>query len=276
MTSLNSPISAFPEARRGSAVENARPRPTPSVFRRAVRWRYAATGFLLGICAPAGAYLLRLLFGIVEGNGPLDDLTAESFFYLYSLIGTSAVFSVTGYLAGRRLEALRRSQHFFHRLSELDPTTGLLNARTFEERYRRARDRSRAHGEPLSLLLLDVDHLKLINDRLGHEAGTAALRHISMILAGCKRDEDEAARWGGDEFTILMEGADADSAARLAASILETARATPLRFGGNDVDVLVTIGVASDSSGARRNLFALADAALYEAKGKGRNQWRLG
>ena len=99
---------------------------------------------------------------------------------------------------------------------------------------------------------------------------------IAMILMGCKRDEDDAARWGGDEFTILMEGADAESAARLADSIVEMTRSTPVRIRGADVEVLVSIGVASGRFAAQRNLFAVADAALYEAKRTGRNQWRLG
>lgn len=247
-----------------------------SVLRRGGRWHYATVGLLLGLCAPAGAYLLRVVLGIAEGNSPLDDVSAQSFFYLYSLIGTSLVFSSMGFLAGARVESLQRSQRFYHELSEIDPTTGLLNARAFEKRFSRANDRSRAYGEHLSLLLLDVDHLKTINDRLGHEAGTAALRHIATILMDCKRDADDAARWGGDEFTILMEGADADSAARLAESIVEMTRTTPVRIRGADVEVLVSIGVASGKFAEQRNLFAVADAALYEAKRTGRNQWRLG
>ena len=277
--SFTSTVSDSPQAHRYGAANQRRNgilrRPGAAVP-RAGRWGYAAAGFLLGTGAPAGAYLLRLLLGIAEGSSPLDDMAAQSFFYLYSLIGTSLVFSVMGYLEGARVESLRKSQRFYHDLSELDPTTGLLNARAFEERFSRASDRSRAYEGNLSLLLLDVDHLKSINDRLGHEAGTAALRHIATILLHCKRDDDEAARWGGDEFTILMEGADEEAATRLAASIVETTRATPLRMRGGEVEVLVSVGVASQIPGAAQNLFAVADAALYEAKRKGRNQWQVG
>src|SRR5438045_2457359 len=172
------------------------------------RWAYALAGAILGLGAPAGGFLLRLLFNERVARAPLADLRLNGYFYLYQLVGTCAVFSIVGFFAGRRTEHFQRSEQFYHQLSEHDELTGLFNSRAFRSRYRRATERARRHGEPLSLLLIDVDHLKMINDRFGHAAGSQALRQVGRALQTAKREDDLAARWGGDEFAVVMEGAD--------------------------------------------------------------------
>src|SRR5215470_11757807 len=165
--------------------------------------RYTLGGALLGLGAPAGALLIRV-FG---GETMAAELRAHSFFYVYQLIGTCFVFSVVGFLAGRRADRFRRGRDLYRELSEHDPLTHLANTRAFWGRYDRAVEHARRFGEPLSLLLLDIDGLKAINDELGHAFGSAALEHVGRILEGTKRAEDTAARWGGDEFAVLMLGA---------------------------------------------------------------------
>jgi len=233
-------------------------------------WRYTLGGIVLGIGAPAGALLLRMAAG---ARDPAADLRSNAFFYLYELIGTCAVFGAAGLAAGLRAERLRRGRDHFQELSKRDPLTGLANAQAFQDHYRRCLDRAVRFGEPVSLLLLDVDKLKSLNDRFGHSCGSAALVHVARALADCKRADDVAARWGGDEFTLLMPGADAAAARRQAQAILERLGGAPLEHGGLSHAVTVTIGAASlTAESTAGDLFDRADAALYAGKRAGGGQ----
>lgn len=236
-------------------------------------WRYAAAGILLGLGAPGGALLLRIL---QTGTGTAAELRAHAFFYLYELIGTCTVFGAAGYLAGRRADRLRQGLDRYQSLSQHDDLTRLLNARAFREHYGRAIEHARKFGESISLLLLDIDSLKEINDRGGHLTGNDALLLVAGVLAESKRAGDLACRWGGDEFAILMPGADSAAAARLAQTILDRLRSRRVRGAGAEQRVSVTIGVATGSRAAASNdLFEIADRALYEGKRLGRDRFRL-
>ena len=229
---------------------------------------YAATGVVLGFGAPAGALVLRAL----TGARPLEDLRRFSFFYAYSLVGTCLVFGVVGYLAGRRADRLRSGRDRFRELAERDPLTGLVNVSTFRRVYDRAAAHAAAHGEPLAILVMDVDGLKEINDTLGHSFGSAALLSAARALDRSRRISDVAARWGGDEFALLMPGAREEAALRLAEQILAHLRAEPVRSDDREREISVTIGIAACVGKPREDLFQAADRALYEAKrtGKGR------
>src|SRR5262245_22717003 len=124
--------------------------------------RYMLVGALLGLGAPAGALLIRAL----QGASPAADLQTHAFFYVYELVGTCLVFSTVGFLAGRRADRFRRGRDLYRELSEHDPLTNLVNARAFWNRYERAVEHASRFREPLSLLLLDIDGLKAINDEL--------------------------------------------------------------------------------------------------------------
>jgi len=244
---------------------------SPSKRSRGVSvWLYTLAGVVLGIGAPAGALLLRVAAG---ARDPAGELRSNAFFYLYELVGTCAVFGAAGLAAGLRAEKLRRGRDHFQELSKRDPLTGLSNAQAFQDHYRRSLDRAERFGEPVSLLLLDVDKLKSWNDRFGHSCGSAVLVHVAEALTACKRTDDVAARWGGDEFTLLMPGADAVAARRQAQAILERLRRAPLQHGGLSHAVTVTIGMASlTAEGTGGDLFDRADAALYAGKRAGGGQ----
>jgi diguanylate cyclase (GGDEF)-like protein len=153
--------------------------------------------------------------------------------------------------------------------SRIEPKTGLFNVRhltsVLEQELRRA-DR---FGRPLSLLMIDVDHLRRINNSLGHVAGDQALRLVSMSLRSLTRDYDVAARFGGDEFCVLLPETDQAGALRVADRIREDVE----RSGnGAGLQLTVSIGVASAQKGATaEELIALADRAAYRAKSSGRN-----
>jgi diguanylate cyclase (GGDEF)-like protein len=188
-------------------------------------------------------------------------------------VGTCLVFGTAGFFVGRRADRLRTGRDRYRALSELDSLTGLVNARTFFGRYRRAADHARRFREPLSLLVLDVDRLKALNDSHGHSFGSAALLHVARALSDTKRADDMAARWGGDEFALLMPGGDATAARRQAETIVELLRRRPLIHAGAPRDVSVTIGIASSVAGQpEADLFERADRALYAGKRAGRGQ----
>jgi diguanylate cyclase (GGDEF)-like protein len=240
------------------------------------RWRripaatsYAAIGALLSTGAPLGAWLLRL----AAGADLKAELAAHGFFYTYALVGTGLVFAAAGLVAGRRADRLRRQEDLYRSLSEEDYLTHLPNMRAFDDRYRRAVARAIRFGQPVSLLLVDVDQLKALNDRHGHLLGSAALCHVARALEASKRREDVAARWGGDEFAVLMPGADAAAGQRVAQEIRQRLEHEPLCERGRSVPLTVTIGVAARSAaGPETDLFEQADRALYAGKSDGGNR----
>ena len=240
---------------------------------RSVRYRflYALAGVLLAAGAPLGALAIRLASGTVTAGA---EVRSHLFHYAYELIGTAAVFGVAGFVAGLRADRLRAGRERFRELAGRDELTGLPNRRAFREHYRRVVARSHRFHEPISFLLVDLDGLKEINDRWGHMAGNAALRHVARIVRERKRTEDLAARWGGDEFVLLLPGADEDAAERVAREILRAAQRAVLKTPPGPVTV--TIGVATGvAASPRHDFFAAADRALYEGKSAGRNQHRI-
>jgi len=231
---------------------------------------YGIAGLLLGIGAPVGAGLLRWT---LHGVDPGTDVREHFFFYAYELVGSSLVFGVGGFLAGRRSDRLWREGSRYRALAEHDGLTHLPNDRMFHRLYRRVSNRSRNYGEPFALLLVDVDNLKRINDRWGHAVGNEALVRLAEMLRTCKREEDTAARWGGDEFVVLMPGCDQEGARRLAALLVERAREIPLDPPAEGKVMTITIGAAAGTAAEPVDFFEVADRALYEAKTAGRDRY---
>lgn len=233
---------------------------------------YPVIGALLGAGAPVGSFLLRSLAFPGVREQPFDDLRTNAFFYVYELLATSLVFSIAGFVAGRHADRLRRGKAFYHELAEHDSLTGLHNSGAFTDRYSRALERAVEAREPIAVILIDVDQLKTINDAFGHSAGSEALVHVADALRHSKRAADVAARWGGDEFAILLEGADEAAAMRVAEGLIAHLRSSPVRLEHATVPVSVTIGIsAAAQPSASTDLFASADQALLAGKAHGRN-----
>jgi len=155
--------------------------------------------------------------------------------------------------------------------ADLDHLTGLANRRRFRVALSREVERWRRYGAPCALLLLDIDHLKKINDTLGHPAGDLVIRQIADTLIRASRDNDTAARLGGEEFALLLAGID-EQKAELAANRLRGILAEqPIEGVGN---ITVSIGVAACPAHANseRTLYSASDEALYIAKNNGRNR----
>ena len=159
-------------------------------------------------------------------------------------------------------------------LATTDGLTALSNRRHFEELARAEWARFQRYGRPLSLLLLDIDNFKSINDRFGHDAGDLVLKAVAFICKTTKRQIDVAARIGGEEFVLLLpetDEADAEIAAeRLRKAIQIHTRTLP----GENLEVTISIGVAgaSQAMSGFEVLLKRADEALYEAKRTGRNR----
>ena len=154
-----------------------------------------------------------------------------------------------------------------------DPLTGLPNRRAYDERVAQEQARYRRFGEPLALLVLDVDNFKQINDTFGHKAGDKALVMIARTLSGRVRATDFIARFGGEEFVLLLPGAPPDAAMALAEIMREAVAEAGLHASGKPVKVTVSGGLALFAKNdAAEAVFERADQALYKAKAQGKKQ----
>lgn len=160
----------------------------------------------------------------------------------------------------------------FEQLSVTDALTGLLNRRYMEQRLTEEVKRSNRHGFPMSFLMLDVDHFKSYNDVFGHPAGDEALKLVGSVIKDTLRAADVAARFGGEEFSILLPQTMADEAAVIAERIRGNIEHTEFPHRR----VTLSIGIASCSADlcSSENIVAAADKALYDAKRLGRNRVR--
>jgi diguanylate cyclase (GGDEF)-like protein len=155
--------------------------------------------------------------------------------------------------------------------ADLDHLTGLANRRRFRVALQREVERWRRYNVPCALLLLDIDHLKVVNDRFGHPAGDLVIRQVAQTLTEVSRDNDTAARMGGEEFALLLAGIDVEKAVAAAERLREALSRKRIEDVGM---VTVSIGVAGcpESGTAERSLYAASDQALYVAKNAGRNR----
>lgn len=175
----------------------------------------------------------------------------------------------------RMEEMLRRSEAEKDHLANHDPLTGLPNRRLFFARTDGALDHARRIGQPLALLFIDLDGFKPVNDRFGHDAGDQVLRVTAERLAGCLRSSDLVARIGGDEFTVLLEGAGSVADVERIAGKLIHALSAEITLGRRTLSVGASIGIAlfpRDADDAQ-DLLKAADDALYRAKHAGRGRF---
>jgi len=229
---------------------------------QARRLNYA---ILTATAAVLGLLLLRVAFSSVPSLA--FEFLTNRLTYVYVFAVTAAVFLTIGYILGRQVDELRR-------LATTDSLTGLANRRAFQARVRDERRRARRYPSPLSLLLIDINGLKRINDERGHAAGDVALRTAAQAIRRSMRVTDFGARWGGDEFAIVAPNTERGAAHRLAHRLVgELAQHARRR----NLDVTVSIGVATLEPGRKasatvQSLLSAADAALYRAKSAGSNR----
>jgi len=225
----------------------------------------ALQGIILAIFAPAGWLAIKTASGV----SPLRLVVENPGLFAYMLFGTMAAFGLFGWLLGREEERLSR-------LAMLDELTGLANNRLFGQRLDECITASRRSKRPISLLLIDMDHFKAINDAHGHQAGDMALKTAAAVIRSSLRGSDVAARVGGEEFAVILPDTGADEAARAAERILRGMRgARVLLTNSPDIRLSASIGLSGGVPGDGESSFALfaeADKALYRAKDGGRDQ----
>jgi len=238
---------------------------------------YPALGFAIGLCTPLGAFLMRYLLA-----GPLlttqwirYELEYNANFYAIMGIGTILSFMVFGYILGLRSEEQRVSNRILRaRIDELhlksvtDGLTGSYTHGYLHEILELEMQHSLTDSTPLSILILDIDDFKKVNDLHGHLFGDRVIKETAETIAASVRTADIFGRMGGDEFLVIMPGADHDTAGVVARRICTS-------FAKSNHMATVSIGAASLSGNEKvsaADLLHRADLNLYQAKRDGKNR----
>ena len=162
------------------------------------------------------------------------------------------------------------------RRARTDQLTGLWNRHHFGEQLQRTLNEADRYGTQVSLVLVDIDHFKRVNDTWGHEAGDTVLRQVARILQEGVRSVDICVRYGGEEIALLLAQTDSEHAVEVAERLRARIAAQTIRHNGAEIPVTASFGVATypETVKVRDQLFPASDKALYIAKHEGRNRVR--
>jgi len=227
------------------------------------------------LCLLAGSYLLVSLVllvravgaYIVGGHAPHADLPANQALFLAAFI--LALVNGVSFLLLLKEDADAE----LRQLVTTDPLTRLANRRAFVEKSRELIELGRRSGSPVSLLMLDLDHFKAINDTHGHAAGDIVLKRVAQEMRGELRSVDLCGRIGGEEFAMVLPGARLDEAASVAERVRRAVEATGVEVAGAALTVTISVGVAEiGPADSFDRALSRADEALYGAKAAGRNR----
>lgn len=231
------------------------------------RFHRAAAGVILGY---ASLVAIRFTYALIS------PALTTSFVQDPFQIGMFVISMVYGYALTMALVLVlfREKQVELADLAELDPLTGLFNRLSLEHIAEREMQRAGDQRLPLSLLLIDLDHFKEINDRFGHQAGDRVLCRAVASIKDVIRDSDFAFRYGGEEFMVLLPGADSVQAEQVAERLREEMSQCDIRLGDQPVPLRASVGVLEcfPDRMSWDDCVGRADAALYEAKRGGRNR----
>lgn len=266
--------------------------------------KYTLFGTLFGLCFPIGsiAFLYATgelhytpgLIGILRAahRNPLLYVidTAPLFLGLFARIagirqdGLQAVATSLEEQVAHKTESLRRALEEANRanetiahMAEHDTLTGLLNRRRFQKELDRWTLYGARFQRPISVLFIDLDQFKTVNDAFGHAAGDHYLAEVGKILAQCTRATDIVARWGGDEFAALLPETGRQGAIEVAEKLIRAAAAKRITLNEQTLTPSFSIGIAlfPDHGSQFGDLIMLADAAMYQAKHRGSGLWQL-
>lgn len=212
----------------------------------------------------------------------------RAWFWVVTILATLGLIALATQWRMRRLEQratelsaqvedktseLKLQAEEFERQARIDQLTGLANRRAFDEWLAEEFRRSRTEDRPLSLVVMDLDHFKLVNDEYSHLVGDEVMRIVADVLRRHVRAGDQAARWGGEEFTLTFHDIDSEQAASISERIRESIEATDFGRLAPNLNITASFGV-SDTRRARsyEDLLRQADQALFRAKAEGRNR----
>ncbi|NWF91531.1 MAG: GGDEF domain-containing protein [Syntrophaceae bacterium] len=186
-------------------------------------------------------------------------------------------FSVIGYQISATLKHCQQLSSIKN-IAVYDTLTNLHNRRYFEEKLAIETEKSFFTGTPLSLMMVDIDHFKKVNDTYGHPVGDKLLCHIASLLKSSVRKDDTVARYGGEEFVLILPGASLEVSFRIAERIRDLVEKSDFETGLSHLRLTVSIGISSfptHRARSKEELVKMADQALYSAKRGGRNQVRI-
>ncbi|MCG8012235.1 MAG: GGDEF domain-containing protein, partial [Candidatus Thiodiazotropha weberae] len=197
-----------------------------------------------------------------------DVLT--TLFYMINYLGM--FFLAFGFV----LTTVEQGAEQNRRMALIDPLTGMFNRRALFESMDKLFTKAEAEAQPLSLMIMDVDLFKQVNDRYGHQAGDLVLKRVANTIKGRLRQEDIVGRIGGEEFLAVLPDTPPEGAIRLAEELRQTLAAESVVFKEQTIQVTISVGLYSSvslaSSQTPDSVIASADKALYRAKTNGRNR----
>lgn len=244
--------------------------------------RYSASRAigLVTMLTTSASLAVRLIAGVWMGNNLSSSLLAIAIPMILTPPISYLAYAALAHIVDlqrdlqEEIELRKQVEQKFRRQAITDPLTKTGNRRRFMELSRKELARAQRYGKPLSILALDLDRLKRINDTHGHGAGDQALIRAVQICQENIREQDILARLGGDELAILLPETDIDGAALSAERIRWAFAESPLSIDGISIPLTVSIGLSRliDGDGAIDPLLARADRALYQAKREGRNR----
>lgn len=235
---------------------------------------------LPGVRIPAKLAISTLIFVaygfvyFITARGTPPYVLDESVNVTLNFINLGVTFAAFSLLVHFLHTASIRAEATVQSLSRTDQLTGLLNRRGMEGHLEAARSALDRTGEPFSILLGDLDHFKAINDQHGHACGDRVLAETAAALSAPLRSRDVVCRWGGEEFLILLPGADEEGTQRVAEKLLDSVRAIDVPCGSSTLNVTITLGGATTRRRIDDNrLIAAADQAMYRGKTEGRDRY---
>ena len=253
------------------------------------RWRFPLLGVAIAFIAPLGWFILQIPHqGLWSWPEVKVELANHALLYGYMTLGSGLCFAIAGYLLGRAFDAIVREQREaaaqatlmeglnlrLEAISVTDELTGMYNRRYFFERLAEYLRAARRHRLPLSLMMIDIDHFKRINDAYGHATGDSVLREVAQALRATTRREDSVCRVGGEEFLVVCPDTDLKATLHFADRLRGAVQSLRIETGRGIERITISVGVAgreADMTGMEA-LVAAADKALYAAKHAGRNR----
>jgi diguanylate cyclase (GGDEF)-like protein len=207
----------------------------------------------------------------VVGVLNLADKTDGGFFDS----GDIALIELFSQLVGASIGNVRLFEKIQHQATT-DGLTGLVNHKTFYEILEKELWRSRRFGGRISLIMVDIDNLKTINDAYGHRAGDTVIREISRRIKECIRQIDTAARYGGDEFAVILLNTDISDAKIVAERMVEIVAKRPASWNKQHIQLSISVGLGQyDADNTPEDITSRSDMALYTAKQAGKNTFRI-
>lgn len=266
--------------------------------------KYTIYGALFGLCFPLGSVTFLCFINELSYSSNWLGLIAEAHLNpLLWVIDSAPLFlGLFARLAGMRqdrilrfsvslqqqvaekteslllaLDESRQANETIAHMAEHDPLTGLLNRRSYQKELEKWGQYALRYQHSAALVFIDLDKFKFVNDTYGHHAGDQYLTAFSALLSAALRSTDTVARWGGDEFAILMPETQKSAAIEVANKLLRLFNEATFNIAGHEISPSASIGMAlfPDDHSDLSALIVYADAAMYQAKSDGGNCWRL-